>query len=116
MVVLKNAENPTVREYFRPRLRVASITFFIGWAGFAVSSISGSNGVDGAYSFQMPFFALAGIAVLFHGFAFRCPRCHGNLGFTFQRGGNWFAVGRKVQYCPFCGLNFDLERMGSFGR
>jgi hypothetical protein len=57
---------------------------------------------------------LIGFAVAFallmaaHLFAFRCPRCRGNIGpLIMQRGG--LSVDQRLNFCPYCGSELDEE-------
>ena len=40
-------------------------------------------------------------------FAFRCPRCRKSLAMISNRGGSSFPD--DVRYCPYCGLDLELE-------
>jgi hypothetical protein len=40
--------------------------------------------------------------------AFRCPECRGNLGQLYLHNTVLFG-GSKVKFCPFCGLELNLE-------
>jgi len=40
-------------------------------------------------------------------FAFRCPRCRKSLAMISNRGGSSFP--QDVRYCPYCGLDLELE-------
>jgi hypothetical protein len=115
-MVLNKDRDLSVRDYLSGRLRLASIATVIAWAGFGLSSVASSKGVDWAVGLQLPFLGLFGLTIICHGFAFRCPRCRGSLGHTLQRGHNPWRVGRRVRYCPYCALDFDLARMAAFSK
>lgn len=42
-----------------------------------------------------------------YAFAFRCPRCRKSLAMISNRGGSSFP--QDVRYCPYCGLDLELE-------
>ena len=55
-------------------------------------------------------------AVIFFGmfffmnFAIKCPRCRKLLfGTTWVVGGKLFSVGKRMKFCPRCGVDFDSE-------
>jgi len=63
---------------------------------------------------SIPIFPLIGFSVFFVSISFygywamRCPHCKGNLG-HFLYYGPPFSVSKKVKYCPFCGVDVDIE-------
>jgi hypothetical protein len=54
-------------------------------------------------------FAVFFVLISLYGYwAMRCPRCKGNLG-HFLYYGPPFSVSKKVRFCPFCGVDIDIE-------
>lgn len=43
-----------------------------------------------------------------------CPNCHGNLiPLVGYAGRPYFVVPKTIRFCPFCGLDFDADLVGS---
>lgn len=43
-------------------------------------------------------------------FGIRCPKCKGTLGYALcWPPGKWLDISRKIKFCPFCGIELDLE-------
>lgn len=102
----------TIRRQFEQRSSwIAFVTFFscLG-PSVAIGLTAFSQFITQAYSFMAPFFLLAmllflvvGMITIVYGrtYAFPCPRCQKNI--------NLNQIGRNVRYCPFCGLDLDVE-------
>ncbi len=112
-VPVKRSDARTIRTLFEQRNRwittVSSISFLViqaGWFTFLIIS----QEVGRAYPFFIPFivaamfiFCVAAVITLVYGrsYAFPCPRCEKNIDLPAIRG--------NVRYCPFCGIDLDIE-------
>ncbi len=72
-----------------PGLAVVRTRRELAWVGLAGVVIA----------FGVGFFAMYGI---------KCPRCRGNLGTVIGAAGGFFAVPKKLRYCPYCSVDFDV--------
>jgi len=55
-------------------------------------------------------------AALFLGYGVRCPQCRNPIGYLmYLPGGGWFGFSKKLNFCPFCGLdlNGELKSVGA---
>jgi hypothetical protein len=42
----------------------------------------------------------------------RCPKCENAWGFLAMQTGGPFSLSKKLKFCPFCGVNLDLDLNG----
>ena len=100
----------TIREYFKGRShrarRVLGVGVMVAAASvgiFAVTSNLGST-----YCYVLAALGTAGVAMMFGALLYldltRCPNCTERLGIQIA---NQYRVGRRVAFCPFCGVSFD---------
>ena len=88
---------------------VALLGFVIGATGVILAQ---QNVLDVEPRFAMlPGGAVFLLALLYANlFAFRCPRCKGHWAALAMQGSqSFFALDRRIRYCPFCGEDIDTE-------
>ena len=99
----------SVHDKFTHTKRMILVGLLIPWSGGMIVALTGAAG-------HSRFFSSVGvIAVLLllsaigwvYLFAFRCPRCRKSLAMISNRGGSTFP--EDVRYCPYCGLDLELE-------
>jgi hypothetical protein len=54
-------------------------------------------------------FSIGGLAILIAQFIIKCQACGGNLAPTIMNTGHPFAVSKKINFCPCCGISIDTE-------
>jgi hypothetical protein len=54
-------------------------------------------------------FSVSGFSMLYAFWRIRCPRCKGNIGYVAMYYGTPFSLSKKINFCPFCGINLDTE-------
>ena len=54
-------------------------------------------------------FAVAAVSLLYAFWQIRCPNCKGNIGYVAMYYGTPFSLSKKINFCPFCGINIDAE-------
>jgi len=93
----------TIREKLR---RTERIIFICATPAFLLVVIGGATEHHGiALLGFLGFFA----AVISQFFAFRCPKCRGNLFLLQGRLGEPWNLMRKAGFCPFCAIDLDSE-------
>jgi hypothetical protein len=104
----------TIRAIINMKLKMIGIITVSGICVFilgAIYRIWEGHGPPPIISF-IGFFA-AIIAILYGLFGIKCPNCHDLLGYVAVYRGfefsNPFSVSRKFKYCPYCGIDVDLE-------
>jgi hypothetical protein len=99
----------SVHDRFTHTERMILFGLLIPW------SVAMIIGVTGAADHSRLFSTIGVIAVVLllsaigcvYLFAFRCPRCRKSLAMISNRGGSSFP--QDVRYCPYCGLDLELE-------
>jgi hypothetical protein len=110
MTVTVNRASVTIREYFRGRSQRARRALGVGVLVTAVSvAIFGmTSNLAYAYSSVTIAGGALGVAVVFGALLYldrtRCPTCRERLGIQIA---NQYGIGRRIAYCPFCGVGFD---------
>ena len=100
----------TVREYFKARSKRARRVLGVGGLLVAgVMAIFAMTGhLSGEYSYPLTAAAVLGLAIMFGGLLYldltKCPQCLARLGIQIA---NQYRFGRRVDFCPFCGVGFD---------
>jgi hypothetical protein len=100
----------TIREYFKGRSKRARRALGIGAFGAATSvaifAMTGNR--TSAYGSVAAAAGVLGVAVMFGALLYldrtRCPTCRERLGIQIA---NQYGVGRRIAFCPFCGVGFD---------
>jgi hypothetical protein len=99
----------TVHDRFTRTKRTVFLVLLIPWSIALVLGVTGSPEQRGLRT-TIVMIALAvflsGLACVY-AFAFRCPRCRKSLAMISNRGGSSFP--QDVRYCPYCGLDLELE-------
>jgi ammonia channel protein AmtB len=98
----------TIRDEMRRKKRRLLI---ITWSGIALFILGILLSEKLGSTPLIPFvgFAVFCVSITLYGYwAMRCPHCKGNLG-HFLYYGPPFSVSNKVKYCPFCGVDIDME-------
>lgn len=94
----------TLRDYVRRRLRVGlAIAFTVGVIAANLLNV---------FAGHLPYRALFVIAVVLGPFAvmyctIRCPMCSARLPRAIANRIDWTLLSRKIQHCPYCGVNLD---------
>jgi hypothetical protein len=82
----------------------------------AVAMMCAMTDLGHEYSYGLTGAALVGLAIMFGGLLYlditKCPQCAGRLGFQIA---NQYRIGRRVDFCPFCGVAFDKCEMRNTG-
>ncbi len=100
----------TIREYFRGRSQRARLLLGVGAivAVVAVAGFAMTGSLNPAYSYLAMTAGGVGVGVVFGALLYldrtRCPNCSERLGIQIA---NQYSVGRRVAFCPFCGVSFD---------
>jgi hypothetical protein len=100
----------TIREYFRGRSKRGRTALGLGGLIIAasVAIFAMTSTLSSAYSYVAIAVGVLGVALLFGALLYldrtRCPNCRERLGIQIA---NQYGVGRRVAYCPFCGVGFD---------
>ncbi len=100
----------TIREYFRGRSKRARRALGFGGLLIAVSAViwAMTSNLGYAYSYVTVAVGALGVAVAFGALLYldrtRCPTCRERLGIQIA---NQYGIGRRIAYCPFCGVGFD---------
>ena len=98
----------TIRALINEKKRMISIITYSGFAIFFIGIVFGIQ------SNTFPIIAMVGFGVAFVTLAYaffgiRCPKCKGQWGYIAMYAGNPFAISKKIKFCPYCGVNLDLE-------
>jgi uncharacterized membrane protein len=100
----------TIREYFRARSKRARKVLGVGGlvVAVAVAILAMTDHLSREYSYAVTAAAVLGVAVMFGGLLYlditKCPQCLARLGIQIA---NQYRLGRRVGFCPFCGVGFD---------
>jgi hypothetical protein len=54
-------------------------------------------------------FGVAAVSLLYAFWRIRCPNCKGNIGFVAMYYGTPFSLSKRIKFCPFCGIDIDIE-------
>jgi|GEM_PF-2844145 hypothetical protein len=100
----------TIREYFKGRAnrrrRVLGAGVLLTAASIAILAMTSNLG--STYCYMLAALGAAGVAMVFGALLYldftRCPNCTERLGIQIA---NQYRIGRRVAFCPFCGVNFD---------
>lgn len=100
----------TIREYFKGRSKRGRKVL---WAGVMVAAASIAlfaltSNLGSMYGYVLAALGAAGVAMMFGALLYldltRCPNCTERLGIQIA---NQYRIGRRVAFCPFCGVSFD---------
>jgi hypothetical protein len=102
--------NLTIREYFKGRSkrarRVLGAGVLVAVASVAIFAMTSTLGSK--YGYVLAASGVAGVAVMFGALLYldltSCPNCTARLGIQIA---NQYRIGRRVAFCPFCGVSFD---------
>ena len=104
----------TIREYFRARSRRARAFVAAGGLVVAVAGaiLAVADSLGRGASFAVTAAAVLGVVILFGALLYldvtKCPQCFARLGIQIA---NQYRFGRRVDFCPFCGVGFDKCEM-----
>lgn len=106
--------NESIRDYLKRRVRWTMGVGFLGW--LLVLSPGMTKGrtppiAIGTAALGMLLFLASLGSMLF----VRCPRCRGRIGQSIAWQVAFYWIGRRVNYCPYCGVHLDepLQPAGS---
>jgi hypothetical protein len=100
----------TIREYFRGRAKRGRRALGLGGltAAASLAILAMTSNLDSVYAPVAVAVGVLGVAVMFGALLYldrtRCPNCRERLGIQIA---NQYGVGRRVGFCPFCGVGFD---------
>lgn len=100
----------TIRGYFRGRSRRARRVLGVGgiFAAVAVAIFAMTSNLRPIHSYVLVAVGVLGMAMMFGALLYldrtKCPNCSGRLGIQIA---NQYRLGRRVAFCPFCGIGFD---------
>lgn len=100
----------TIREYFKARSQRARTILGVGLlvVAIAIGSFAVTDHLYREYSYAVTGAAVVGLAIVFGALLYldltKCPQCLVRLGIQIA---NQYRFGRRVDYCPFCGVGFD---------
>jgi hypothetical protein len=100
----------TIREYFRRRSRRARRVLGVGSvvAAVAVGIFALTASLTPRYPYVLVAAGVLGAAIMFGALLYldhtKCPNCLGRLGIQIA---NQYRLGRRIAFCPFCGVGFD---------
>jgi hypothetical protein len=106
----------TIREYFKGRAKRARRALAIGALVVAASMATFALTIhlSPAYRDVPLAAAILGVAVMLGALWYldraRCPTCRERLGIQIA---NQYGVGRRIAFCPFCGVGFDKAEIRS---
>jgi hypothetical protein len=106
----------TIREYFKGRSKRARRALGIGGliTVAAVAFFAMTRNMSSAYGYVAVAAGVFGVAVMLGALLYldrtRCPTCRERLGMQIA---NQYRVGRRIAFCPFCGVGFDQCEVGS---
>jgi DNA-directed RNA polymerase subunit RPC12/RpoP len=104
--MLKN-KRMTIREKINRKLRWIPWLSLLGFAVFFFGAVY-NHGTN------IPVISIIGMAIflfasLYLNLALRCPCCGKRIGPFIAASGKWWGLHKKVNFCPYCGVNFDTE-------
>jgi hypothetical protein len=107
----------TMREVLNGRLRRVTSIFFTAFAVFGASIVAaGVCAFPEALALGVPAFFVAFLTMFYAHFGgIKCPRCGGRLAQLIMQHG-MFSVHQRLQFCPYCGTQFDEEIREGSGR
>ena len=100
----------TIREYFKGRSKRARRALGIGGliSAAAVAFFAITRNISAAYGYVAVAAGALGVAVMLGALLYldrtRCPTCRERLGIQIA---HQYRVGRRIAFCPFCGVGFD---------
>jgi UDP-N-acetylmuramyl pentapeptide phosphotransferase/UDP-N-acetylglucosamine-1-phosphate transferase len=106
----------TIREYFRARSkrarRVLGMGGLVAVVAVTVATLAMTDHIASVYCYPATGAAVLGVAIMFGGLLYldltKCPQCLARLGIQVA---NQYRFGRRVDFCPFCGVGFDKCEM-----
>jgi hypothetical protein len=99
----------SVHDKFTHTKRMILVALLVPWAIGLAIALTGATDHSRLFStiglISVVVLILAIACVYF--FAFRCPRCRKSLAMISNRGG--WSFPSDVRYCPYCGLNLEVD-------
>ncbi len=113
-VTCRGMAGVTIREYFKGRSRRARKALGIGGlvtaASVAIFAVTGNP--SSAYRYAAVAVGVLGVNIMLGALLYldrtRCPTCRERLGIQIA---NQYRVGRRIAFCPFCGVSFDRSEV-----
>jgi len=109
-VACRDMAGLTIREYFKGRSKRARRALGIGGlvTAASVAIFAMTSNLSSAYRYAAVAAGVFGSAVMLSALLYldrtRCPTCRERLGIQIA---NQYRVGRRIAFCPFCGVGFD---------
>jgi hypothetical protein len=102
--------NETIRDYIKRRVRWCLAVAVLGWLSITLTaSLWNGQGQSGVRVFG--FLVFLGAIICLQWFV-RCPKCEARIGRTIALPvGFSSGSGRKINFCPYCGIGLDEPRL-----
>lgn len=104
-----------MNETIRARIsRQKRYVFGVMWSGIPLFVIAAALGQKYPWTILLAVlcFAMCFGAMFYAYFGLRCPRCRQPMGSIVINYGTPFAVSKKMNFCPWCGVHLDTEIEG----
>jgi hypothetical protein len=95
----------TINQLLRRRAKVLALAILVWSVLLIVVGLLGGRNLSPAVALAL--FAVLFLAIVSVVFLFKCPKCKGNLGSLVAHFGPLASGSKQVNYCPFCGVNFN---------
>jgi hypothetical protein len=98
----------TIRDRLNRQVRWVYPLLFLAVGLFVLGGIPVANRVLGFPWPMLPAAAILFVVFYYMIFGIKCPGCGQSLlGSTWSVGGKPFSVGKRMRFCPRCGVDFD---------
>ena len=100
----------TIRDKLNRQVRWVYPLLFLAFALFLLGGIlTATRTIESPWPMVIGF-AIALPVFIFMTFGIKCPSCKSILfGCTWPVGGKTFSVGKRMKFCPRCGVDLDTE-------
>jgi len=99
----------TVRDYLNKKIVRVYIIMLICFVLFAVLIIFERPAGLTALLPITPFIGFVA-CIVYLNFGIRCPDCKNPVAYlSFMSFGGYFCISKKIRFCPFCGIEMDLD-------
>jgi hypothetical protein len=96
----------TIRQVLVRRVAICGLIALAAWLGAAASISFSMSQQDLPWTYAIFVVAFGGALIGFY--RLRCPRCRASLGTnTFRMIGTRGGLGRRIEFCAYCGVSLD---------